>query len=83
MKNPRVTIKVLNGFVLTSDKHANVDEVLTVTKSVASELVASGKAEIIDVAKPEDQRRANDENHMPQFGAEDKQSEGNKPNKKT
>lgn len=52
MKNTRVHIRVLAGFQLQGRKPAEIGEVLEVARSLASELIGGGKAEVCAPPKP-------------------------------
>lgn len=62
MKNTRVHIRVLNGFIMQGREPAKVGEEMQVSRSFAAELVGSEKAEIIPPPPPKP-----DPNLMPQF----------------
>lgn len=62
MKNTRVHIRVLSGFIMQGREPAKPGEVLQVSRSFAAELVASEKAELVPAPAPKP-----DPNQMPQF----------------
>lgn len=62
MKNTRVNIRVLSGFIMQGREPAKVGEEMLVSRSFAAELVGAEKAEIIPLPPPKP-----DPNLMPQF----------------
>jgi hypothetical protein len=62
MKNQRVHVRVLSGFIMQGRQPAEPGEILQVSRSFASELCASDKAEIVPAPPPKP-----DPNLMPQF----------------
>jgi len=64
MKNTRVTIKVLAGFLMQGREPTKPGEILQVSRSFAAELCSADKAEVIPTPPP-----APDPNQMPQFGS--------------
>lgn len=62
MKNTRVHVRVLSGFLMQGREPAKPGEVLQVSRSFAAELCSAEKAEIVAAPPPKP-----DPNQMPQF----------------
>lgn len=62
MKNTRVHVRVLTGFLMQGREPAKPGEILQVSRSFAAELVSADKAEVVPAPPP-----IPDQNLMPQF----------------